>query len=231
MLYMPSLTFGATAVAIWFSVFYIHKAAAMDPHNPWAIAGNLTSALKATLVVVATLATAAVGDNHIAAPTGSFLGMFALAQTVSVPFVTGSKFTEREEPDHITRIFLGVRDGIAGGIILKVIVVLLALAMPDSVGLYVVLPVIFLGTVLTLGKVFLAAVQRDQSSPQRSHRRKAAPPSTRPAKTPNIIIAAIAYVFGCTLVLNFIQENGVAIDPANWMGWSGFLIGVILNRL
>ena len=230
MLHASALIFVAMAVGAWISVFYIQKAAAMDPHNPWAITCNVVSALKVTLVLVAALATAGASKGHPSPDIAGFLGMFALAQTVSVPFVSGSRITIREEPDRLSRILIGIRESIADGIILKVAVVLFALLMPDSIGLYVVVPVILSGSLLVSGKVFLAAALRERLLLRHSLRQDAEPPPDEPLRTPNAILAVLAYIFGCIFVLVVIQKNGVVIDPANWMGWTGFLVGAVFSQ-
>ena len=215
--------------AAWFSVFHIHRAAGVDPHNPAVIGGKFASTLKATFVVTAALATGALNEGEQAAGIAGFLGMFALANTVSVPFVSGSALTAEEEPGAFQRWLFGLRQSIGGGLILKLVVVFLAFLFPDSYGLYVVVPVIALGTIMVEGKLFQAVVMREARGDE-THRQETRSAPSEPVEIPNVIKMAIAYMFGCGLVLAILQQNEVVIDPANWMGWTGFLVGAAFGR-
>lgn len=216
---LPFMVFVALA---WLSVFHIHRAAGVDPHNPEAIGGRVFGAVKATLVLVAALATAGPHEGELAADIATFLGMFALAQTVSVPFVSGGKLTEKEKQTALQGLLFGLQQSIGGGLLLKAVVVLLAFLLPDSCGLYVVVPVIAGGTILLSGKLFLAVLMR--------HLQETQPAPSEPLGIRNPIRMALAYMFGCGFVLAVLEHNTVAIDPANWMGWTGFLVGAVFGR-
>ena len=210
----PALPFHLLVATVsWLAVFQIHRAAAMDPHNPRAVAGNLACSVKATAILFAALATGFTTPTETGRDIAAFLGMFALAHTAAVPFVSRDRFTPDEVPSRLQRHLFGLRISMAGGLMLKVAVILLAFALPDSLGLYVVYPVIAVGGCLVLGKVFLAALLSEGRVP-----------------TPNSIWAFLAYAYGSATVVVVLEANGVVVDPANWMGWSGFLIGAVFAR-
>ena len=210
------------ATIAWISLFYIHRAGSFDPHNPQAIAGRTKCAIKASVILLATVGTAYTTPTEVGRDFATFLGMFALAHTVAVPFVSPGRYTKAEVPNSFERYVLGYKTSIAGGLILKVAAVVLALILPDAWGLYgAITPVIVVGACLLCGKVFLGAVLRAQREIQtgqdQSH-----------SGSPNTIYAFIAYAWGSNFVVYLLHQNEVTVDATSWMGWSGFLLGTVL---
>lgn len=89
---------------------------------------------------------------------------------------------------------------------------LISLVVPDWIGLYVAVPIIFFGSFLVAGKVVTAAVLLDKLLLRSSHEDNDAGPPAKPAKVPNILRAVLAYVYGCTFVLVVMYDNVLQVS-------------------